>query len=273
MNDKRYKIPSAIIFWLQIVLLSATLISTLIIAVAAKNVGLQLDGLGLRNFFLLYEIPLKLATATFAVFAIWLTLERISQTERQLDIMSDHNKFNNYYKHIDEFVKFVSEDPLVILWATVIDYDKRALLTLLYKDYYYENYRKFVPHLNPNRVTLIETFYARLLSTRLVTPNINIETLPIQELQTLATLIDGYCQMLIDPVTDSMSNEVQAYLGTLSLTPVQIQTEWERYKLINRIYWGSSFYMNVMAFDGKPSDRSPEFVNNYENYLSYLGRK
>lgn len=64
---------------------------------------------GFSVFLKIYEFPIKLATASVVLFGLWLTIERMKQTDKQIESIVSNNRFNNFYKHREEFIKFMSD--------------------------------------------------------------------------------------------------------------------------------------------------------------------
>lgn len=93
----------------------------LIVFVAATSRrSFQLDADGLSNFALLFRVPVGAFTLSLPVFALLaashrseqtkqqmvLTRSQIDRTDRQIKIASEQGAFSNYYKHLEEFVKY-----------------------------------------------------------------------------------------------------------------------------------------------------------------------
>jgi len=102
-------------------LLLFSLCSCLILFVAFTAArSFQFDAEGLSNLALLLKVPVGVFTLSLPVFALLaashrseqtkqqmaLTRKQIERSDQQIQIAGDQSKFSNYYKHLEEFVKF-----------------------------------------------------------------------------------------------------------------------------------------------------------------------
>lgn len=60
---------------------------------------------GFSGFLTIFEFPIKLLTASVVLFGLWLTIKRMEQTDKQIESISSNNRFNNFYKHREDFLK------------------------------------------------------------------------------------------------------------------------------------------------------------------------
>jgi len=90
------------------------------IIIATEGLKFQFDAEGLSTFASLFRVPVGAFTLSLPVFALLaanhrseqtkqqmtLTRSQIERTDRQIQIASDQSKFSNYYKHLEEFIKY-----------------------------------------------------------------------------------------------------------------------------------------------------------------------
>lgn len=99
---------------------------------------------------------------TIAIFIIWLTLhrmvqtdERIRLTQKQLELIDQNNRFNNYYKHQEQFAEFLNNTIIKDLLTSA---NIGLPLRNIYKEIYYDNYKDFKPNINENSNKIISLF-------------------------------------------------------------------------------------------------------------------
>lgn len=81
---------------------------------------------GVERYFSLFETFNKIFAFIFSALGFFLIVYRVGQSERQIEIMQSQNLFANYYKHREEFVKFV----------------ERSVCSYFDADYSYDLYKK-----------------------------------------------------------------------------------------------------------------------------------
>jgi hypothetical protein len=75
------------------------------------RLDLQFDfsEVGLSNFLVYFALPLGIAGLSIPLGAICASQHRTLQTAKQIDAQEEQNKLSNYYKHIEEFHKYIKE--------------------------------------------------------------------------------------------------------------------------------------------------------------------
>ena len=64
--------------------------------------------IGWEHFVNIFKVPLTFIGLGIPIYGIIVTMYRSIQNEKQLKLFSQNVKFNNYYKHMDEFIKKLS---------------------------------------------------------------------------------------------------------------------------------------------------------------------
>lgn len=65
---------------------------------------------GLKYFWEIFHIPLAIASSALPLAGLVALNHRSEQTARQIELAQEQNTFTNYYKHREEFVKFINSD-------------------------------------------------------------------------------------------------------------------------------------------------------------------
>ncbi|EGR0543311.1 hypothetical protein E8A66_17880 [Vibrio cholerae] len=98
-----YKLP---IFTFVIVFFSTIFIVSLLIILKDGTLVFDFSYNGLNNIFIIFKFPIYIFTALSAILAIIIALHKSEQTKLQIELLSSQNEFSNYYKHLEEFVKY-----------------------------------------------------------------------------------------------------------------------------------------------------------------------
>jgi hypothetical protein len=262
---------SKIFLAISIALLFVSIGSVVSVIIVEFPMKLSLTSQGFENFVSYFSFSIKALTATLATFAIWLTLERLSQTERQIEAIMDNNKFNNYSKHQQEFIDYLKETSLFATLNKAEEVSPRVYIAPLYKVYYAENYVDFRPHMKDSVKRDIEVFYRKLDSSKMSTKDCKLESLPIDEIIEMSRIANDNVGELIEPLTENVVFRMKAKYGVAGLTnpPSPLQSMITRFQCLHKIFWTIVFYKNLLAFDGEIR-AGGHFHDNYENYTKRL---
>ena len=113
------------------------------------------------EWFTVLDYSIKISAALFALIAVYLTLQKMEQTELTQRIASDNNNFNNFLKHRDEFLRRIKNTFMqheVIqreIKEQVID---EHLMNLYHFELYSSSYNNFSPNLNQTAKNKINNF-------------------------------------------------------------------------------------------------------------------
>jgi len=119
---------------------------------------------GFSYFFSLFSPTLKFGTAFLAVLTLWLAARKFEQNEKNISIMDDNNRFNNYYKHKTLFVEYFMDTQEIkdIDREKISESHIKYVLNLTYSDIYYPSYDKFSPCLNDDAKDSIVEFFQKI---------------------------------------------------------------------------------------------------------------
>ncbi len=173
MLSKNYYRISRILFYTSITFICVSLLSFLWTLITSSRIYFDPSSTGLKEFISYYQPQIALAGVGIALFALWITSERMKQTKEQIDVMSDNNKFNNFYKHREEFIKYLSSQAFIVNLA---NYSKQNLNDLLleYHGYFFtRRYDEFKPKIRPSIKNRMKSFFNSISETKEL--NYNIE--------------------------------------------------------------------------------------------------
>jgi len=83
-----------------------SLVSTLLI-ISNSNLIWNLDYIGFNSFVEIFKVPLSILALAITSIAIIATIHRSSQIKEQILSANKQNTFSNYFKHIEEFEKYM----------------------------------------------------------------------------------------------------------------------------------------------------------------------
>ncbi|AUB86557.1 hypothetical protein [Vibrio anguillarum] len=95
------------IVWLVTILFIVISLSIAIIITINSRLQLDLSGSGFNYFISTFRFPLGILTLIIPVVALLASNHRSEQTKEQIRLNGIQNNFVNYYKHLEEFSKYV----------------------------------------------------------------------------------------------------------------------------------------------------------------------
>jgi hypothetical protein len=233
---------------------------------------------GLVGFFIIFEYPIKITTGLIALLAILLTAMRMEQTQKQIDILDDNNRFNNFYKHREEFEKAFKEFPLL---KSLIQYeqyhqknrriaiDEKAQLLgnklvssakVFYADWYYKDYTKFSTNFNPDIMRKINNINKVLNSLPITVKEngnkeINFERTSDENLNNIIKEYPSSITIFTTHFTLIDKLELLADRKTVS--------DYSYFQKLNIVYWGLLFFSQLMNNQGMNTTEIYNFITHY----------
>ncbi|NOR81687.1 MAG: hypothetical protein GQ529_12790 [Methyloprofundus sp.] len=98
------------VVWGAVGALSATAILFAIIITVNSNLEWNSDYHGVNRIFTIYKLPLTTFALIIPIVALLAANHRSEQTKVQILASNEQNVFANYYKHIEEFEKFIASN-------------------------------------------------------------------------------------------------------------------------------------------------------------------
>lgn len=96
------------IVWLTIVILASLSIILGWVITCHSEINLDLSYEGMNNFIAVFRLPLGISALIIPIVALLAANHRSEQTKEQIKVANAQNTFSNYYKHIEEFDKYIS---------------------------------------------------------------------------------------------------------------------------------------------------------------------
>ena len=262
---------SRVFLFLSLALLVVSIGSAISVIVAEFPMRLSLNHQGFESFMIFFGFSIKALTATLATFAIWLTLERLSQTERQINAIVDNNKFNNYSKHLQDFIGYMKDTAL---FSALYEEEKMAhsiYLAPAYKTYYAETYETFRPRMKDSKRREIDMYYHEITSSVIGSKDCDLSTVPIAEINRISGIASGDVRELIIPLTQKVLSRMQLRYSSLNMPIQQIQSAKDRFEELHVVSWTFAFYRTLLSFDGEIRGTGGYFQDNFERYENALG--
>lgn len=148
MNIPTYQTISKAVFYFSLGLMTIALTSFVYTLIFISRIYIDFSSQGWNDFLDNYSPQLKIAGVGLALFALWMTTERMRQTQDQIKAITDNNRFNNFFKHREEFIKyFGSKKYIVELAKNSIELLDTHLLRI-YEHFFYNTYTDFTTSLN-----------------------------------------------------------------------------------------------------------------------------
>lgn len=95
------------IVWVTVFILSVISISSSSIIVVYSDLEIDLSYSGFNYFITVFKFPLAIAALIIPIVALLAANHRSEQTKEQIRVTNSQNVFSNYYKHIEEFTKYL----------------------------------------------------------------------------------------------------------------------------------------------------------------------
>ena len=259
------KILTLILFVISVILFSIGTIAAINIYITLSPVKFSWDSEGFSNFFTWFDFSIKFYAASIALLTLAITSMRAFQFDKNIELLSDNNKFNNFYKHRDEFINFTKDFTFFQLYQRSPDQVNQLLILPFYDEYFYKKYNDFEPSLNDDAIDEIEKFYNAFEALQI--ENKDLSNLEIELLEkvnkTINPRVDDYLSSIIHNRDKSLDN----YFTTKSFSTKEKKEIKLREKILFKIYYTLLLYQALLAFDGKHQPWDYDFLNRYEHYL------
>lgn len=92
----------------------------------------QLDSAGFGNAINYFKFPIGILAASVPIVALFATNHRSEQAKAAMLISESQNVFSNYYKHLEEFLKYAASDQLKEMVSK--DFDARRAHAYLFDE-------------------------------------------------------------------------------------------------------------------------------------------
>ncbi|MBV7433913.1 hypothetical protein KRX19_02645 [Cardiobacteriaceae bacterium TAE3-ERU3] len=102
-----FELPIVINTGLTIILIS--LISSFIITINSKKIYIDFSYNGFNSFIEIYRFSLGILALLIPLVALLAANHRSEQTKKQIEVANSQNNFTNYFKHLEEFEKYIEK--------------------------------------------------------------------------------------------------------------------------------------------------------------------
>jgi hypothetical protein len=253
--------------WTFLTMFTLGFVSALTVTYAIWPLEIKFTPAGFTFFFANFNAPITFFGVGFAVFASWLTLGRMDQTETQISLVADNNRFNNYYKHIDEFKNHIRQYPKLSTWLKHADQDIEPWLLELYREFYYKHPNEFAPRMNSKARVRVDLFLSTIIKSSLNAPSTNLLVADKQILDTLRISIPRVIGFGSDRINSIESKTSRNFMRAQQTHESVISATLRTFVYLNQIYWTCLIYLAFLEFDG---EEPPNLVN---YLLGYIGLK
>lgn len=237
------------------------------------NIVFALSIQGFVEFERIFDFPIKILTVSFILFGLWLTVERMKQTDQQIESITSNNRFNNFYKHREEFLKKFKEFGFIKsiqnysqkhMKNMVIPPDKKINIDLkiddlasrFYEEFYYTKSNKFIDNFNEVAKNKINQLIKDITALpRNYKNEINFE-------KAKATILDNAINNIPGVITS-----ITTYLASLDNVELEYGdfsvSDRNFFTKLNTIYWAAVIIQDVLIYEGTYSKEIKEYIFDY----------
>lgn len=239
---------------------------------------------GFTNLFDSYGVTFTILGFAAFLFTLWLTLERMEQTERrlttseklykqtqkQIDVMSDNNKFNNFFKHREEFLKYFIQKKYIKSIAIDADTSPEGMLIQFYDFFFYKSYNDFKPSINDDVLARTYKFIEHIGSSELNKKEKDFCEINNDEIEKLFKILD-FRSPSISLYINKKINLKNPYSKDLNGNLIQPQKD--KFGKISMIYFTYYISKDILLFSSDYEEKVSleNFADNYEKYRYTLG--
>lgn len=223
-----------------------------------------------KDFFSYYEFPLKFLVGAIASLSLGVTMLRAYQFDKNLVIVEDNYKFNNFFKHREEFNKRFKDE---IFLKTISELKSLSIDTYfipLYNIFYYQSYHNFKPTINKEAKKQIENFLKSVEESEINKEDFDIIKIDKSILENISEKNNSFLRGLTNTINSRESPKFRKQLKMLNVADTDIGPTTTKFVYFNEFFWSISFYNSLNTFDGAMVVRCENFLNNFENYRSGL---
>ncbi|MFZ1291996.1 MAG: hypothetical protein WAR79_18005 [Melioribacteraceae bacterium] len=196
----------------------------------------------------------------------------MKQTNEQIQIISDNNKFNNFYKHREDFIDFYKSTAyyrfsIVENDKTEVINDKNPFFYPIYSSYYYPSYHTFQPKRNSAIIDQEKRFLIFLSNSLLNCQNYSLLSIIKEDIKPIFEA-SNFINSIV--AGDSfMSSEIKQFKAIdkaiFEASPKQTSESISIISLIIPIYWRYIFLLDLISFDGEEitEKKCEAFEDNY----------
>jgi len=232
-----------------------------------SSLSLSLKGNAISNLLDIYATPIKIGTALFASLAVFLTVERMKQTDLQIDEIIKNNRFNNFFKHREEFKKEFVNNRFFMEISELTDRDVSFEIGLLYNLFYYQSPNTFEPHLNNDAENNITNFLKMVTNSELDKKGYSLENYDTEELVKISEKNYPQIKNLIISIHSKLTPQIRK---TAEKYEEDVRPLVSKFIYLNEIFWSGILYQSLFQFDGSTERVWENFDINFVNFRENL---
>jgi len=269
MEKKNFQIFSVVLLVISVIMFFVFVLSSIFISINQPSLSIQLDSVGFSNFLQIYSPSLKIGASSIVFFTVWLTFQRMRQTQKQLDITQENVTLNNYYKHKEEFIQFLNKTSLFMFIKKKSPFDAEVFMPAIYSYFFNKSYKGFEPRLNPKSKIEINNFITEIKKSSISNVSQDLEQVSIEEIKRLSQLINRTIEPICSIYTEDQIITIRMRFSKVSSRPIKLVEE--RFKLLNNLFWTILLYEDFLAFDGIYQSERASFALNFTHYAATIG--
>jgi len=262
-----YRMITKTTFAISIGFMVVAFISFIWTLICESTIYFDFTSQGWSDFLDYYSPQIKIAGVGIALFALWMTAARMKQTEDQIRSIVENNRFNNFFKHRDEFVKYFSSQQFMINLAKYSNQNLNDLLLSYHGMFFTRSYENFESKLNKVILEHIKNFCNTLNEDNELNYNI------------AEYIASEYNKMPISTPSEFYLESTRAF-DYLTKTNDQLKYWFDDNKTTKYIiqemchaYYTYRIYMSVIGFAGEkyPDFIYPQFISNLISFFDKNG--
>ena len=263
------KISYYLFFGVGGILLISSIVSFLTIK-SELHLVFSVDYQASKDFFKYYEFPIKFLVGAIASLSLGVTMLRSYQFDKNIAIVEDNYKFNNYFKHREEFNKRFQDETFL---KTISELKSLSIATYfipLYNIFYYQSYLDFKPTINKEAKEQIGNFLKSIEESDINEADYDLIKIDKNVLANISENNNSFLRGLTITINSRESPKFREQLKHLNIGDKEIGHATTKFVYFNEFFWSISFYNSLNTFDGAMVVRCENFLSNFENYRTGL---
>lgn len=270
MQSKNYFRISRILFYASVSFICASFLSFFWTLIISSRIYFDPSSNGLKEFVSYYQPQIALAGVGIALFALWITSERMKQTKEQIDVMADNNKFNNFFKHRENFIAYFCQNKFLIEIAKGGKKDIQKVAMEYYEYFFYKSYSDF-------RTTLNDDAFNNCvdIGDKIESSSVYLETVSISEMKVSEVLMPEFNihfpSYIIREFLKNLVEKQQFHFSDYK--EIKANEQRFNYYTVLTAYYAYNLIIDALLYSGELRQPSNPFVFtlNVQDFVDELG--
>lgn len=274
ISSKNFRLYTNVTFVAGAVILMVGLISFTWILFTQSTMKPCMSSEGFEEFFKLFKGPLSFLGASVILLAAWLTLVRIEQTQTQIDLLGQNNRFNNYYKHIQEFTDQLQSEPFLTRFFSITGSRSQRIYLAIYREFYYRHPLDFKPRINDNSLEIINRFLVSLTGSSLNRERFDFASASPTELELILAPTAAFGERfkeLVHIIIQKDTASLTQRLKERNIAKPETDSIIRKFELLNKVHWMYRLFSSLLVFDGADDPNLAKVITNFELARGPLG--